>query len=53
MNNRKRENILPIVKTIAWVLFLLLAVMVNFMADNSFFCFDKEVCNKPYLNKLP
>jgi len=53
MNNNERGNIPPIVKAIAWVLLLLLAVMVNFMANNSFFCFDDEVCNKPYLNKLP
>jgi hypothetical protein len=43
----------PILQALAWVILLLIVMLIKYMADNSYFCFDEEVCNKSYLNILP
>jgi len=43
----------PIFQAFIWVILLLIVMLIKYMADNSYFCFDEEVCNKPYLNILP
>jgi len=47
------ESLSPIFQAFIWVILLLLMVLINYMMNNQYFCFDQEVCNKPFLNILP
>ena len=46
------KSLTPIIQSLIWVILLLLAVMLKWMSDNNYYCFDERVCNKPYLNIL-
>jgi len=45
-------DISPIIRALVFVFLLLIGVLVRWMMDNDYFCFDESVCDKQFLNML-